>query len=46
MTRRLSSGCQVEVKAAARLSHPNIVTAFDAEQPGDLHFLSWSLSTA
>ncbi len=28
-----------EVKAAARLSHPNIVTAFDAEQAGDLHFL-------
>jgi serine/threonine protein kinase/putative intracellular protease/amidase len=30
---------RVEVKAAARLSHPNIVTAFDAEQAGDLHFL-------
>lgn len=28
-----------EVKAAARLSHPNIVTAYDAEQAGDLHFL-------
>src|SRR5262245_25420102 len=28
-----------EVKAAARLSHPNIVTAFDAEQAGDVHFL-------
>ncbi len=28
-----------EVKAAARLAHPNIVTAFDAEQEGDLHFL-------
>ncbi len=28
-----------EVKAAARLSHPNIVTAFDAEQAGDIHFL-------
>jgi hypothetical protein len=28
-----------EVKAAARLSHPNIVSAFDAEQAGDLHFL-------
>jgi anti-sigma factor RsiW len=28
-----------EVRAAARLSHPNIVTAFDAEQAGDLHFL-------
>jgi serine/threonine protein kinase len=28
-----------EVIAAARLSHPNIVTALDAEQVGDLHFL-------
>jgi hypothetical protein len=28
-----------EVKAAARLSHPNIVTAFDAEQAGGSHFL-------
>ncbi|MBC7966342.1 MAG: protein kinase [Fuerstia sp.] len=28
-----------EVRAAARLTHPNIVTAFDAEQAGDLHFL-------
>jgi serine/threonine protein kinase/putative intracellular protease/amidase len=28
-----------EVKAAARLSHPNIVTAFDADCAGDLHFL-------
>jgi len=28
-----------EVKAAARLAHPNIVTAYDAEQAGDLHFL-------
>lgn len=28
-----------EVKAAARLSHPNIVTAHDAEQAGDVHFL-------
>jgi serine/threonine protein kinase len=28
-----------EVKAAARLSHPNIVTAYDAEQAGDVHFL-------
>jgi serine/threonine protein kinase len=29
----------LEVKAAARLSHRNIVTAFDAEQAGDTHFL-------
>ncbi len=28
-----------EVRAAARLTHPNIVTAFDADQAGDLHFL-------
>jgi eukaryotic-like serine/threonine-protein kinase len=28
-----------EFKAVARLSHPNIVTAFDAEQAGGLHFL-------
>jgi WD40 repeat protein/serine/threonine protein kinase len=28
-----------EVKAAARLSHPNIVAAYDAEQAGDVHFL-------
>src|SRR5207247_2929676 len=28
-----------EVKAAASLSHPNIVQAFDAEQAGDMHFL-------
>lgn len=28
-----------EVKAAAQLSHPNIVTAHDAETVGDLHFL-------
>jgi serine/threonine protein kinase len=28
-----------EVRTAARLIHPNIVTAFDAEQVGDCHFL-------
>jgi len=28
-----------EVKAAARLTHRNIVTAFDAEQADDIHFL-------
>jgi putative intracellular protease/amidase len=28
-----------EVKAAARLSHPHIVAAYDADQAGDLHFL-------
>jgi tRNA A-37 threonylcarbamoyl transferase component Bud32 len=28
-----------EVQAAARLAHPNIVTAYDAEQAGDLHML-------
>src|SRR5262249_45758756 len=30
---------QREVKAAARLTHPNIVTAHDADQAGDAHFL-------
>jgi tRNA A-37 threonylcarbamoyl transferase component Bud32 len=28
-----------EVRAAARLAHPNIVTAYDAEQAGGFHFL-------
>lgn len=28
-----------EVKTAARLSHPNIVTAYDAEQADGIHFL-------
>ncbi|MGF1583194.1 MAG: protein kinase [Gemmataceae bacterium] len=28
-----------EVRAAARLSHPNIVNAFDADQAGERHFL-------
>jgi uncharacterized protein (TIGR03067 family) len=31
---------QREVQAAARLTHPNIVTAFDAEQAGAVHFLA------
>ena len=30
---------QREIQAAARLSHPNIVTAFDAGQSGGLYFL-------
>ena len=30
---------QAEVKAAAKLDHPNIVRAYDADQVGDLHFL-------
>jgi serine/threonine protein kinase/WD40 repeat protein len=30
---------RLEVRAAAQLVHPNIVTAFDAEQVGDVHFL-------
>ncbi len=28
-----------EIRAAAQLSHPNIVTAYDAEQAGELHML-------
>jgi serine/threonine protein kinase len=28
-----------EVQAVARLSHPNLVQAYDAEQAGELHFL-------
>jgi WD40 repeat protein/tRNA A-37 threonylcarbamoyl transferase component Bud32 len=30
---------RMEVRAAASLSHTNIVTAYDAEQAGDVHFL-------
>jgi tRNA A-37 threonylcarbamoyl transferase component Bud32 len=32
-----------EVMAAARLAHPNIVTAYDAEQAGETHFLVMEL---
>jgi serine/threonine protein kinase len=32
-----------EVQAAGRLTHPNIVTAYDAEQAGDTHFLVMEL---
>jgi serine/threonine protein kinase len=31
---------QREVRVAAQLAHPNIVTSFDAEQAGDCHFLA------
>ena len=30
---------QQEVRAVAKVSHPNIVTAYDADQAGELHFL-------
>ncbi|MGH7128385.1 MAG: serine/threonine-protein kinase, partial [Planctomycetaceae bacterium] len=30
---------QREIRAAAKLGHPNIVAAYDAEQAGDVHFL-------
>ena len=30
---------QREVEAAARLTHPNIVIAYDADEAGDTHFL-------
>ena len=32
-----------EVKAAAKISHPNIVAAFDADQAGGVHFLVMEL---
>jgi serine/threonine protein kinase len=32
-----------EVRAAAQLTHPNIVTAYDADQAGDTHFLIMEL---
>jgi len=38
-TERARQLFQREVKAAAKLSHPNIVTAFDANQVGDRCFL-------
>src|SRR5437588_1172300 len=38
-TERARDLFQREVKAAAKLSHPNIVTAFDANQIGDRYFL-------
>jgi len=34
---------QQEVRAAALLSHPNIATAYDADQAGDTHFLVMEL---
>lgn len=46
ISRRLTSNEQAverfrrEVRAAARLSHPNIVTAHDAEEANGLHFLA------
>ncbi len=34
---------QREVRAAAKLNHPNIVLAFDADRAGELHFLVMEL---
>src|SRR5262249_52411856 len=34
---------RLEIKAASQLSHPNIVTAYDADQAGDVHFLVMEL---
>lgn len=35
----LAERFQREVKAAARLSHPNVVTAYDADEEGGIHYL-------
>lgn len=35
-----------EVEAVAKLSHPNIVAAFDADESDGAHFLVWSTSPA
>ncbi|NQT11878.1 MAG: serine/threonine protein kinase, partial [Planctomycetes bacterium] len=35
----LAERFQREVKAAARLSHPNVVTAYDADEEGGVHYL-------
>ena len=32
-----------EIKAASQLTHPNIVTAYDADQAGEVHFLVMEL---
>jgi serine/threonine protein kinase/Flp pilus assembly protein TadD len=37
---QLDNRFRQEVKAAARLSHPNVVAAYDADTIGDCHFLA------
>ncbi len=37
-TQTLVERCHREVKAVAKLSHPNIVTAFDADEHRGTHF--------